>query len=156
MSELRRFRGNSTLGPRSASSFATASSSPLPVFLPGIASTLRSLSALNRQERSMADHIGQRELLGHGNAFHNKIALEILGLYLFIISIRSRQSKNYGTKITGENIYEISLIMYGLCQLLAYQICRVTYYYPEPLNSKPKPKACATAGKRAGVLSNCD
>lgn len=32
--------------------------------------------------------------------------------------------------------------MYGLRQSLAYQICCVTYYYPEPLNFKPKVDVC--------------
>lgn len=139
MSELRRFRGNSTLRPRSASS-ATTSPSPsaeLPFFLPGIASTLRSLSALNRQERSMADRIGRTgAVLGHRNT-RLKIALDPRLILIYnldtIAPIKKLRYKNYG----GE-IYGISLIMYGLCQSLAYQICRVTYYYPEPLNSNPQ------------------
>lgn len=142
MSEPRRFRGNSTLRSRSASSSATSSPSTshqASLLLAGnceyfaITVCIKSSRTFNgRSYRPTgAVRIGERVSKNRARRVPGLILIYILDT---IAPIKKLRYKNYG----GEYIYQISLIMYGLCQSLAYQICHVKYYYPEPLNFKPK------------------
>lgn len=121
MSQLRRFEGVPYLAlipclpPPSlhASSFLSRSTLRLPS--PGIASTLRSLSALNREERSMADSIASGSCSRRPGS--HEIALDPLGSSSFAITISVGKTvaeiEEYRLR-EGEEHTGVSLIIYGL------------------------------------------